>query len=210
MKTRFFSIITTMLLFSMHSSAEENFIPKNFLDLDQVRMEEQLSPDSRLLRVYIFLAVLNPSTKSYDMYVTKGKNDLDQDGQTALEEPNDLHEYKNVAMDFGKEFSIMEQEYVCYINDLPEFEELFPDQDNPFENNDTLLGVSTRVTDEDEKLLTGSKTLPTMNEDGSAVIVERYSAFYHKYTQKDKDDKNDENKITSYGFIALQFQDATG
>ncbi|RJP27477.1 MAG: hypothetical protein C4527_12835 [Candidatus Omnitrophota bacterium] len=196
-----FILAVFIVFISNYAWCEEEYIPKELLDIDKIRTEEQLSPKSQLMRVYIFLAVLNTQTNSYDTYVTKGKNDLDSDGQTALQEPNDLKEYKNVATDFANAFTIENEEYVCYINDMPEFNELFPEQKNPFEQNNTLLGICTKTIDGNEKVLTGTKTIPSMSNDGSNLIVDRYCAFYQK--------NEGGHTIKSYGFIEIQLQEST-
>ncbi len=190
-------LITVFLLSSSAAWTEDKLIHESVLNIEKIRSEEQLSLNSKLLRIYIFLAVLNPDKGTYETYVTSGDKDLDGDGSKAIEEPNDLEEYIDVGTAFGEKITV-EDEHIFYINDMPEFEELFPNDKPPFENNNTILSIFTEANIDNENLLTGHKTIPTMSDDGLSLKIERFNAFYNK---------NDENIVTSYGYIAVQFNE---
>jgi len=192
------SIVCSLIVISAPSSFAQDFITPEMLDIENIKQEESLDENVQVKRLYIFLAILNGN--SYDTYVSSGKADTDSDGSNVMEEPNDLDEYEKLPYKYETEISISDSEHISYISSMPNFEELFPNEENPLDTTE-IIEVSTETTFMDENRLTGSHTIPLYNQTNSTVGVERFIAFYNK------SDKEKSDLVTSYGFIAIQLAD---
>jgi len=208
--------------------SQEVYIDPELIDFDKIREEEQLNEKSKIERVYIFLAIKDGS--EFKAYATRGDSDLDNDGKTALQEPNDLAEYVNLVS-FERSIEIKGDTHVCYITDLPHFDKLFPKHDDPFDGNG-IIELLAKVKEDDKSRLLGSVTFPLIGEDGSTSGIERFTVFYNKsITEVKEQPKKEEGKkaagkeaeekekkttvqlkigdnIVSYGFIEILMTDA--
>lgn len=193
-----------IVMFSgLYASCEELYILTDLLDMDQIRSEEMLSDDVQIVRIYIFLAVWNG--KEYDTYTTNGKSDLDSDGTEAVNEPNDLNEYHNdtVPIVLNSTIVIEEEDYICYIANLPNFDEIFPDEEDPLENS-SLIDVQTSAHPENGTRLAGSKSVPVVTDEGEQEGVERFIAFYNKRGEPKVEGEGSKNDVLSFGFIEMK------
>lgn len=155
----------------------ETYIDPDWVDIDQIKREERLEDSARLVRVYMFLAVLNGG--GYSMHIADGFGDADRDGKRALDEPNDLSEYEDVNETIPEPMSIDKSAYICYLSSLPYFEELFPAGADPFRTN-SMVGIRTTEDFERPGRLVGSKSVPVMTADGENAGVDRFIAFYNR------------------------------
>jgi hypothetical protein len=66
-----------------------------------------------------------------------------------------------------------------------------------------LIDVETSATQEDDKRLTGARSIPVVSDSGEQKGVERFIAFYNKRgdSEKEGEDKND---VLSFGFIEVR------
>lgn len=181
--------------------SEELYILPELLDINQIRIEEMLNENVEIARIYIFLAVWNGS--EYETYTANGKSDLDSDGVEAATEPNDLSEYHKdtASIVLSSTFVIEDEGYTCYIADLPNFTEIFPEEEDPFENN-ALIDVQTSAHPNDENRLAGSKSLPVVKENGEQEGVERFIAFYNKRGNPSAGEGSKDD-VLSFGFIEM-------
>lgn len=200
-----FTLIFTFVFASMGLAQDDEPIKKELLDIEKIQEEENLSENSQIKRLYIFLAVRKGNI--FEAFATRGDLDNDKDGFKAIEEPNDLDEYIKLDVEFKKEIAINGDEHTCYITVLPHFEKLFKKENltDPFEDGD-ILEVKTSLSEEHENSLIGVKTLPIIKPDGSSAGIERYVAFYNRGKVK-KGDK-EETAITSYGIIEILVEEA--
>ncbi|MBI1388294.1 MAG: hypothetical protein GC154_07590 [bacterium] len=193
------SILALLIIAACASTwAEEVYINPDALDIDKIRDEEQLSDNVKLNRVYMFLAVL--TGEGYETYAADGEKDNDGDGTKAIEEPNDVSEYTEVGS-FDQVLNIANSIHICYISSLPQYNELFPNQQDPVEKEGGMVEVVTEESDDQgdsTRHLIGTKTLPIINEYGDHIGIERFIAFYNA---------GDDNKVKSYGFIGLHFEE---
>ncbi len=184
---------------------DDNYIDPDVFDLEKIREEHQeLSENCVFRRVYIFLAVLNG--ESYDAYATRGSSDPDNDGMKAMEDPNDLKEYESIG-EFGSKLTISGDKRICYITGMPNFDQLFPNEKDPFEG-DTIIGIPTEAQVDKKHVLSGSKTLPLFSSNGDNVGIDRFVAFYNKVDPANKKEGVEDNQVTSYGFIEIQIHEA--
>lgn len=201
LKTTVF-VLLMMFSVSLISWSDESYILSDLLDIDQIRDEEQLSDDSQVARIYIFLAVWNGS--EYDTYTTNGQSDPDSDGEEAAKEPNDLEEYQTDTspISLSSAINIDEEDYTCYISDLPNFSTLFPEDEDPFATS-SMIDVQTSATQDDHLRLTGTKSIPVVSETGDQKGVERFIAFYNKRGESETEGE-DKNDVLSFGFIEVR------
>lgn len=201
MKTIMFGLFM-MFSVSVTSWSEESYILTDLLDIDQIRDEEQLSDDAQVARIYIFLAVWNGT--EYETYTTNGQSDPDSDGEEAAKEPNDLEEYQTdtTPISLSSAINIDEEDYTCYISDLPNFSTLFPEDEDPFATS-SMIDVQTSATQDDNKRLTGTKSIPVVSDAGDQKGVERFIAFYNKRGESEKEGE-DKNDVLSFGFIEVR------
>ncbi len=202
---QFHKLIQAMLILvvgiSSASWSQETYVNPEALDIDTIKDEEMMGDSSEVTRIYIFLAIWNSDANAYLTFVTDGKSDMDGDGSKAYEEPNDLHEYKQLMHQIDSRLQIEGNSHTSYINSMPNFSELFPGQNNPFDLTD-LVEVETEETFEDENRLQGSKTI-SVHESGSGVIgVERFIAFYN--LAEDDEEEGPAKNVNSYGFASVQ------
>ena len=170
------AVLNFVLLVSTSAWCSEVFIDQDMLNIDKICKEENLTQKKISQRVYIFLAVLNGNR--YDTYAARGDSDLDKDGKNVLQEPNNLAGYVKIgSTDANLSFS--SDDHTCYITKLPKFEELFPNEENPFSGH-IIVGVPTEAKENQKFRLTGSKTLPLITNDGASLGIERFVAFYNK------------------------------
>jgi len=187
------SLLVLIMIISSSGWAQDTYIQPDALDIETIKEEEMMDPSSEVTRIYIFLAVWNGN--AYDTYATSGNSDGDGDGAKAIEEPNDLNEYEQLTHQIENQLVIEDSVHISYINSMPNFSELFPNQDNPFDFTD-LIEVETEETFEDENRLLGTKTISVYEGSSGAIGVERYIAFYNR--------EDGGNKVKSYGFASVQ------
>lgn len=181
------------------ANAQNAFIDKDSIDIDRIREEQQLSDSNKLLRIYFFVAIKKEG--EFKAFAASGAVDVDQDGENVLKEPNDIAEYEEVGS-FKNDLAIEQSNYTCYISSLPFFDDLFPDEPDPIEQEGAWLEIDTEEKDditEKQRHLVGAKTLPMIDLMGSQTGIEHFIAFYNA----DKES----NQVESYGFISLQFKD---
>lgn len=183
---------------------EELIINPDLLNLESIRQEENLSNDSVFRRVYVFVAK-NVGNNQFEGYVANGTLDTDNDGKPVVEEPNDLEEYEKLDFPFIKNIKIEDDSYTCFITALPKFQDLFPNELDPFED-DSIVEVVTELKEGDTNYLEGTTTIPLVDSQGNSAGVERYSAFYKREVQGEGDQQG--VVVKSFGFIHIQIQDA--
>ncbi len=188
---------------SVPGLAEDTYVKPGLLDLEQIRYEEQLSDNIRVERIYIFLAVWNGN--QYDTYTTSGDADIDNDGETAASDINDLDEYHSDTYPIADKMQIEADDHTTYINGLPNFDEIFPDHDDPFAD-DTLVDVYTSAINEDENRLIGSKSIPVVSDMEEREGIEHFIAFYNKRGQTEEEGKS-KNDVMSFGFIEIKMME---
>ncbi|MDP8244900.1 MAG: hypothetical protein P9L94_12510 [Candidatus Hinthialibacter antarcticus] len=179
--------------------AQGAFIDADSLDIDRIRKEEQLAESNKLVRIYFFVAVKKDG--AYKAFAASGAVDVDDDGKSVLKEPNDIKEYEEVGS-FERDLKIDQDSYTCYISSLPFFDDLFPEESDPIEQEGAWLEIDTEKKDditEKQRHLVGAKTLPMIDLMGEQTGIEHFIAFYNA----DKES----NDVESYGFISLQFKD---
>ncbi|NPU96914.1 MAG: hypothetical protein HPY51_06825 [Candidatus Omnitrophica bacterium] len=195
-------VIAALSLGSLSPPAfsQTEFLSKDILNLEAVRQEEHLSENSQLSILYIFLAVRNHPGENFTIYYTRIDQDLDNDGKTVLDEPNDLAEYQKSNVSFQKDIQIPGGERTCYITALPHFSDLYPKERDPFKYN-TVVEVLTRAAQDNPNRLVGSTSFPLINAYGVTAGIERYTVFYNKSSE------NGENGevvfVSSYGIILM-------
>ena len=187
---------------------DEEYIKKEYLDLEKIQEEENLGPDTEITQLYIFLVVLNGNR--YEAYVTRGAFDLDKDGKKVMDEPNDLDEYKPIQTVISEGPDIKGNEHICYLTALPYYEELFKKEKlkDPFENGD-ILEIPTSKSKDYPNTLNGYKTIPVMSSSGANIGIERYLAFYNMGTKTVKDAEGNEKQqrvVASYGVIGIKVE----
>ncbi|MEW6235786.1 MAG: hypothetical protein AB1656_10405 [Candidatus Omnitrophota bacterium] len=224
---RFIPILLLALMCCLPQPAlgEDVYIDTELLDLKKIREEENLGEKSRIVRLYIFIAVR--SGQGFEAYAARGDRDLDKDGKKAIEQPNNLAEYDHFAK-IERDLQFDGSEHICFITALPYFETLFKKENlkDPFEKGD-VLEIPAKVTEKDKNKLVGIKTLAIMSSTGANLGIERYIAFYNKSTVtenkpvldkdgkpvkdeagKDKVEQISKVVISSYGLIEITVVDA--
>lgn len=192
--------VTLFVMFASVSASwsQENYIQDKLLDIKEIREDEELTEKQKLKRVYMFLAILNGD--SYKTYATRGQEDGDQDGYSAIEEPNDLEEYiEEGEVTFDEQFTISKSIHTSYISTLPKFDRLYPNGFNPIKESG-IIDIMTESDPEAEgagTVLHGSKSLPILTATGQNTGIERLTAFYTTNAEN--------NQVTSYGIIAMRF-----
>lgn len=198
------------LLFSASVGfAEEQFIDPELLDIDKIRQEENIGEESKLERVYMFLAVLNHDGDGYETYAARGDEDRSGDGSTLMEEPNNLEDYEKAGQ-FNQVLSISRNIHVCYITSLPLFEDLFPGENDPIEREGAIVEITTEETENNGELriLLGSRVLPVLGPTGNAEGFRLFKAFYNVVDEEigDEEEQTTRPVVTSYGFIGMDFR----
>ena len=180
--------------------AQTEYITKEMLNVETIRQEERLPENSQLSLLYIFLAVRAHPGENYTIYYTRCDLDLDNDGKTVLDEPNDLAEYQKSNVNFQKDINIPGVERICYITALPHFSDLYPKERDPFKENN-IVEVLARAVNGDANRLVGAATFPMINAYGVTSGIERYTVFYNKSSE------NGANGavvfVSSYGIILM-------
>jgi hypothetical protein len=195
---RFGGILCIFTLLSVCSYSDDEIVNPEFVNLETIKNQENLSDNIGFKRVYLFVAV-QTNKDQYAVYVARGDSDEDSDGNTVIEEPNDLEGYKKLDVSFNKKIEFQSDDsHTCLITSLPNFSELFPEEIDPFED-DSIVEVETEPRDGDNNHLEGITSLPLVDANGITAGVERYCAFYNK----------SKDGVSSFGFIHMQVYDAS-
>lgn len=185
--------------FSLPVHAQEKFIDPDMLDIEWILNEEGLGDNVELQRGYMFLAVLEDGV--YKTFIAGTSEDEDGDGTLYIEEPNDLAEFQELG-EIEEAISITDDSYTCYISTLPGFSRLFPESEDPVEQEGAVIDITTEETDvvDETRILVGTKSLPIFDLMGNSSGLERFTAFYNTSTAEG-------STVTSFGFIALSFSE---
>ena len=210
-------VIFILGITAINTHPDEVYLNPDLINIGKIRELEGLSENYQIKRLYIFLAIKQDT--NYEAYVARDGMDPDEDKKTVIDEPNDLSEFE-ALMIFNRDITIEDNKHISYITDLPNFDKLFPDVTNPFEDGD-IVELNTKQIDGNKTHMIGSVTIPVVDSITKLTTgLERYSAFYNRPMIKvpivnDKEDKTVEVKFEevisevpdSFGFIYVVLEE---
>lgn len=208
----FLGICLLISFFCLPTFCQQAYMKPKFFDFDKIRIEEQLKQNTNVARVYVCLAVRE--NNGFNFFA--GRFNLKEDKKTLEKDINNLGEYKKIGH-LEKDVKVQNNQHICYITSMPKFEELFPDEFIPIDENQ-MVEVLTKPDPENNLSFVGAKSMPLFTTQGKNTGLERFFAFYNlkppdaapaaiaQPTAPPPPPPDPKTNVLSYGFIEIKFE----